>query len=141
MAKEENVVYFRDMFEALDQFYRPCLRCRPDINLDYYNGNASGTLTVQTALKMIYDGYLNFHSVADLAGELEVSDRHLRKLFIENLGVPPVKIARYHRAMFAKKLLMFSQQSVTDIAFASDSAPSGSSTRCSGKFSTWPLRR
>ena len=119
VAKEENVVYFKDIFEALDQFYRPCLRCRPDINLDYYNGNASGTLTVQTALKMIYDGYLNFHSVADLAGELKVSDRHLRKLFIENLGVPPVKIAKYHRAMFAKKLLMFSRQTVTDIAFAS----------------------
>lgn len=119
VAKEENVVYFHDVFEALDQFYRPCMRCRPDILLDYYNGNASGSLTVQTALKMIYDGYLNFHSVTNLAGELEVSDRHLRKLFIENLGVPPVKIARYHRAMFAKKLLMFSQQSVTDIAFAS----------------------
>ena len=119
VAKEENVVYFHDIFEALDQFYRPCMRCRPDILLDYYNGNASGTLTVQTALKMIYDGYLNFHSVSDLAGELEVSDRHMRKLFIENLGVPPVKVARYHRAMFAKKLLMFSQQSVTNIAFAS----------------------
>lgn len=118
-AKEENVVYFNDMFEALDQNYRPCLRCRPDIHIDYYNGNASGTRTVQTALKMIYDGYLNTHSVADLAKKLEVSDRHLRKLFIENLGVPPVKIARYHRALFAKKLLMFSDKSVTDIAFAS----------------------
>jgi AraC family transcriptional regulator of adaptative response / DNA-3-methyladenine glycosylase II len=74
---------------------------------------------VQTALKMIYDGYLNGHSVASLAKELGVSDRHLRKLFIENVGVPPVKIARYHRALFAKKLLMFSDKSVTDIAFAS----------------------
>lgn len=118
-AKEENVVYFKDMFEALDQYYRPCRRCRPDIHLDYYNGNASGTLMVQTALKMIYDGYFNTHSVADLARELEVSDRHLRKLFMENLGVPPVKIGRYHRALFAKKLLMFSDKSVTDIAFAS----------------------
>ena len=119
MAKEENVVYFKDMFEALDQYYRPCLRCRPDIHLDYYNGNPCGTLTVQTALKMIYDGYLNTHFVANLAKDLGVSERHLRTLFIENLGVPPVKIARYHRALFAKKLLMFSNKSVTDIAFAS----------------------
>ncbi|MDD9302641.1 MAG: DNA-3-methyladenine glycosylase 2 family protein [Desulfobacter sp.] len=118
-AKEENVVYFKDMFEALDQHFRPCFRCRPDIVLDYYNGNASGTLMVQTALKMIYDGYLNAHSVTGLAKELGVSDRHLRKLFLENLGVPPVKIARYHRALFAKKLLMFSDRPVTDIAFAS----------------------
>lgn len=118
-AKEENVVYFKDIFEALDQYYRPCLRCRPDIHLDYYNGNASGTLIVQTALKMIYDGYLNTNTITDLANELAVSDRHLRKLFIENLGVPPVKIARYHRALFAKKLLLFSDKPVTDIAFAS----------------------
>ncbi|ACN16574.1 putative methylphosphotriester-DNA alkyltransferase [Desulforapulum autotrophicum HRM2] len=98
------MVYFKDIFEALDQYYRPCLRCRPDIHLDYYNGNASGTLIVQTALKMIYDGYLNTNTITDLANELAVSDRHLRKLFIENLGVPPVKIARYHRALFAKKI-------------------------------------
>jgi|GEM_PF-5976204 len=29
VAKEKNVVYFHDMFEALDQLYRPCMRCRP----------------------------------------------------------------------------------------------------------------
>ncbi len=118
-AKEENVVYFNDMFEAIDRHYRPCLRCRPDINIDYYNSNVSGILTVQTALKMIYDGYLNHHSVTELAKELSLSDRHLRKLFIDSLRVPPVKIAKCHRALFAKKLLMFSDQSVTDIGFAS----------------------
>lgn len=117
-AKEENVVYFKNIFEALDQHYRPCLRCRPDIQ-DYYNANTSAPLITQTALKMIYDGYLNTHSISDLATELEVSDRHLQKLFIEILGVPPVKIDKYHRALFAKKLLMFSDKPVTDIAFAS----------------------
>jgi AraC family transcriptional regulator of adaptative response / DNA-3-methyladenine glycosylase II len=119
IAKEENVVYFNEMFEALEQHYRPCLRCRPDINIDYYNGNISGTVIVNKALKMIYDGYLNYQSITDLAAQLQISDRHLRKLFIESLGVPPVKIAKYHRALFAKKLLLFSNQSITDIAFAS----------------------
>jgi len=118
-AKEENVVYFNEIFEALEQHYRPCLRCRPDLNIDYYNGNISGTVIVNTALKMIYDGYLNYNSLKDLSKELMVSDRHLRGLFIENLGVPPIKIAKYHRALFAKKLLRFSDQSITDIAFAS----------------------
>ena len=118
-AREENVVYFKEMFEALDRHFRPCLRCRPDIHLDYATRNPGGTLVVNAALKMIYDGYLNDHGVGDLAGALSVSERHLRKLFIENLGVPPVKIARYHRALFAKKLLIYSDQSVTDVAFAS----------------------
>ena len=87
-AREENVVYFKEMFEALDRHFRPCLRCRPDIHLDYATRNPGGTLVVNAALKMIYDGYLNDHGVGELAGALSVSERHLRKLFIENLGVP-----------------------------------------------------
>jgi len=119
IAKEENVVYFNSIFEALENSFRPCLRCRPDVELDYYSSNTRGLLTVKKALKLIYDGYLNDHSVTDLSRKLDLSDRHLRKLFIDHLGVPPVKIARYHKALFAKKLLLLSGQRITDIAFAS----------------------
>lgn len=118
-AKEVNVVYFNQMFEALEQHYRPCLRCRPDISIDYCNGNVAGTITFNKALSMIYDGYLNYHSIKELAGELQVSDRHLRKVFVDNIGVSPVKISKYHKALFARKLLMFSDRTITDIAFAS----------------------
>ncbi|MDM8517180.1 Ada metal-binding domain-containing protein [Desulfobacterales bacterium HSG16] len=119
VAKEENVVYFKTIFDALERDFRPCYRCRPDISVEYYNKNLDGVYVVNTALGMIYDGYLNSHSLRDLSCELLVSDRHLRKLFVDNLGVPPVKIARYHKSLFAKKLLVFSNQSITDIAFAS----------------------
>ncbi len=118
IAKEENVVYFNTLFEALEKGFRPCFRCRPDVSLEYYNGNVDGAYVVNTALKMIYDGYLNYHSIPDMSKELLVSDRHLRKLFLDYLGVPPVKIAKYHKALFAKKLLLFSDQPITDIAFA-----------------------
>ena len=119
VAKEENVRYFTSLFEALEQNFRPCKRCRPDIEVDYYTGNPTGTTTVQTALHKIYNGYLNFHTVAELATSCSLSERHLRKLFIDNLRIPPNKIARYHRALFAHKLLQFSDQSITDIAFTS----------------------
>ncbi len=119
IAKEENVLYFQSIFEAFDHGFRPCFRCRPDVNVDYYNGNIEGTFVVETALKMIYEGYLNNNSIHDLAKNLLVSDRHLRKLFIDNLGVPPVKIAKYHKSLFAQKLLIYSDLSITDIAFAS----------------------
>ena len=118
-AKEENVVYFDTVFAALENGFRPCLRCRPDVDVDYYTGNVGGTSVVSKALRLIYDGYLNEHSLTELAGELAVSERHLRKLFVDNLGAPPVKIARYHKVFFAKKLLMSSDNSVADIAFAS----------------------
>lgn len=119
IAKEENVHYFNSMFDALESGFRPCLRCRPDIHVDYYNGNVEGTSIVNGALTKIYEGYLNDHSISDLAKVFYVSDRHLRKLFVDNLGMPPVKIAKYHKALFAKKLLTYSHLSITDIAYAS----------------------
>lgn len=119
VANEKNVLYFSSIFKAIEHGLRPCRRCRPDINVDYYNGNPAGTTTVQLALQKIYDGYLAFHTLSDLAAELELSERHLRKLFIDNLGIPPGKIARFHKALFANKLLLYSNQSVTDIAYTS----------------------
>ena len=118
IAKEENVTYFNTIYEALEQRFRPCYRCRPDVSVEYCYGNIEAVYVVNTALKMIYNGYLNYFSLADLSKELLVSDRHLRKLFVDNLGVPPVKIAMYHKALFAKKLLIDSKQSITEIAFA-----------------------
>ncbi|NDV21397.1 DNA-3-methyladenine glycosylase 2 family protein [Desulfovibrio sp. JC022] len=117
-AKEENVTYFDSIFQALEAGFRPCLRCRPDIAIEYGSGYPSSHELVNDGLRKIYDGYLNYHSLNDLAGELGVSDRHLRQLFVERLGVPPVKIARYHKAMFARKMLLMSDNSVTDIAAA-----------------------
>lgn len=118
VANEENVVYLNNMFEALDQGFRPCLRCRPDLVLDYYKGNPAGSRTVQEGLRLIYDGYLHEHSVAELADRLHISERHLRKLFMDMIGQSPGKIDRYHKLVFAKKLLAYSSQAITDVAFA-----------------------
>ena len=118
-AKEENVLYFTTLFAALEHGFRPCHRCRPDIEVPYCSGNVNGGILVERALAMIYNGFLHDHTLAMLAEELQVSARHLRALFVENLGVPPVTIARYHKALFAKKLLLYSDQSITDAAMAS----------------------
>ncbi len=118
LANEDNVRYFETVFAALEQGYRPCLRCRPDINTEYYSKNIDGAAIVNSALKLIYDGYLSHNSVHNLAREFYISDRHLRKLFVENLGLPPIKIAKCHKALFAKKLLFFSDMNITSVAYA-----------------------
>lgn len=114
-AKEENVEYFQSLFEALENGYRPCLRCRPDIEIPYDQQNIDGVLLVQKAVQMIYDGYLNRRTIKNLADELFISERQLRQLFVENLGLPPVKIAKYHKVLFAKKLLLYSTLTLNDI--------------------------
>lgn len=117
-AKEENVFYFESIFQALEAGFRPCLRCRPDIAIEYGSGSPSSYELVNDALRLIYDGYLNYHSISTLAEELGISDRHMRQLFVKRLGVPPVKIARYHKAIFARKMLLMSDKPITDIATA-----------------------
>ena len=118
-AKEENVVYCDSIFQAIESGFRPCLRCRPDIHLEYNNSFVPGSEVVQEALRLIYDGYLNYCFIRDLAVKLKISERHLRKLFTDTIGLSPVKIARIHKSVFARKLLSASSQSITDIAFAS----------------------
>jgi AraC family transcriptional regulator of adaptative response / DNA-3-methyladenine glycosylase II len=118
-AKEENVEYFNNLFSALEHGYRPCFRCRPDINLEYHNSYIHGSEKVNEALELIYNGYLNYNSIGDLADTLYISKRQLRKLFSDSIGLPPVKIGRYHKSIFAKKLITNSNRTITDIAFAS----------------------
>lgn len=119
VAKEKNVTYFNTMFEALNEGYRPCYRCRPDIEVAYYNGNVVGVETVNKALELIYEGYLNHHNLDALAKVLFVSPRHLRTLFAQNIGLSPVKVAKYHKALFAKRLLIYSDMTITNVAYSS----------------------
>ena len=118
VAKNENVVYFSSIYEALEQKYVPCYRCRPDLDVNYYRGNPEQNKNVSIALDMIHAGYLNSNTVTDLANEFDLSERHLRKLFVDHLGISPNKVATFHRALFAKKLLYDSEMSSTNIAFA-----------------------
>jgi AraC family transcriptional regulator of adaptative response / DNA-3-methyladenine glycosylase II len=68
---------------------------------------------------MIRQGFLNENSVRDLAETLGISARHLSRLFRDNIGIPPVRIATYHKVMFARKLLFETDLNITHIALAS----------------------
>jgi AraC family transcriptional regulator of adaptative response / DNA-3-methyladenine glycosylase II len=57
--------------------------------------------------------------VSQLARELGVSDRHLRRVLERELGVSPVELAQTHRLLFAKRLLADTSLPVTRIAYAS----------------------
>ncbi|MDE1884424.1 MAG: DNA-3-methyladenine glycosylase 2 family protein [Xanthomonadaceae bacterium] len=116
-AHARNVEYFPNAAAAAGAGYRPCLRCRPEA--------APGTpLTcarsglVAAALRMIDAGALDEGSVAQLAGRIGVGERHLRRLFVDDLGAGPLEIAATRRLLFAKKLLTETNLPVTRIAHA-----------------------
>jgi AraC family transcriptional regulator of adaptative response / DNA-3-methyladenine glycosylase II len=78
--------------------YRPCLRCRPELAPGRAPADAVSRLAFAAALR-IAAGALNDGSVADLARELGVSARHLRRALERQLGVSPVELAQTHRLL------------------------------------------
>ncbi|QAU23287.1 DNA-3-methyladenine glycosylase 2 family protein [Dyella sp. M7H15-1] len=117
-AKSENVRFFTTAAAAEVAGFRPCLRCRPELA----PGNdiwQRGDHVVTRALKLIESGLLQDHPVDVLAQRVGVGARHLRRLFVERLGAPPMDVHTTRRLLFAKQLLTETRMSVTDVALAS----------------------
>ena len=116
--RREHARFFRCAAEAEAAGFRPCLRCRPETapGSPAWSGTRA---TVSRALRLISGGFLDEHSVAELAGRLGLGDRHLRRLFLRHLGATPVQVAQTRRIHFARSLLSDSALSIADVAFAS----------------------
>jgi AraC family transcriptional regulator of adaptative response / DNA-3-methyladenine glycosylase II len=97
--------------------YRACFRCRPELAPGHAVVDAVDTL-VASATRRIAEGALNDESIDDLAGELGVTGRHLRRAIESRLGVSPVELAQTRRLALAKQLLQDTQLPITEIAFA-----------------------
>ena len=115
---KHNCRFFPSAAAAEAQGFRPCLRCRPELAPGYAAVDANRRLA-QSAARMIEDGKLQDSSLEDLAAALDVTDRHLRRVFQEEFGVAPVEYAQTQRLLLAKRLLTDTSLSVLDIAMAS----------------------
>jgi AraC family transcriptional regulator of adaptative response / DNA-3-methyladenine glycosylase II len=110
--------FFAVAAAAEDAGYRPCLRCRPELAPGRASWDAVSRIA-SIAERRIAAGALNGRSVAELARDLGVSERHLRRALERALGVSPVKLAQTHRLLFAKRLLADTRLPITQVAFAS----------------------
>ncbi len=117
LPKEENVEYFASRMQAVQQGYRPCLRCRPDSAPQSWAWKGVETTFVR-ARKLLEESLAEPLPIASLADRLGVSERYLRQLFAKYLGVSPKQYQLYQQLLFAKQLLHDSDMSMTDIAFA-----------------------
>src|ERR671933_1948360 len=110
--------FFESAASAERAGFRPCLRCRPELAPGRALIDAVPRLA-RVAAHRIGAGALNGRGVTQLARELGVSDRHLRRVLERELGVSPVELAQTHRLLLAKRLLADTSLPVTRIAFAS----------------------
>jgi AraC family transcriptional regulator of adaptative response / DNA-3-methyladenine glycosylase II len=97
--------------------YRACLRCRP-YRLPQLGVWTGGPELVCRAVGLILDGALDDGTEVELGARLGVSARHLRRLFVEHLGVTPGGLARSARTHFARRLLDDTDLTVLEIACA-----------------------
>ncbi len=117
-AKRANVRYFGSAEEAIAAGFRPCLRCRPESapGTPAWNGTSA---TVSRALRLIAEGALQDHTVAELSKRLGMSPRHLYRLFLRHLGASPIAVARTRRLQFAKQLISDTDLPMSHVAQAS----------------------
>jgi len=115
--RRENVRFFPCAAAAEAEGFRPCKRCRPETapGTPAWNGTAT---TVRSALRFISGGFLDEHSVTELASLLGMGERHLRRLFVEHLGVAPAAIALSRRAHFAARILRDTDLPVSHVALS-----------------------
>jgi AraC family transcriptional regulator, regulatory protein of adaptative response / DNA-3-methyladenine glycosylase II len=113
-----NLRFFPHAGAAEAAGFRACRRCRPEASPGSPDWNARADLAAR-AVKLIADGYADEHGISGLARRLAVTERHLRRLLLAELGATPIALARTTRLQTARRLLAETDMPVTEIAFAS----------------------
>ncbi len=119
-----NCRFFATAAQAEAATFRPCLKCRPEIapgpGLAWSVMDASRTLARQAAAALdegLREGEVP--SITTLATHLGVSDRHLRRIFLAQHGVTPLRYVQTRRLHLAKQLLTDTALPVAQVALCS----------------------
>ena len=120
----KNIRFYPCAAAAESNGFRPCKRCRPDTapGSPAWVGTSA---TVRRALRLIAEGKLS-------VDKLGVGDRHLRRLFQEELGASPQAIAHVERLHFARKLIEETTLPLGEIAFHDSGNDVGTEVTVSG---------
>lgn len=116
--KRENVHFFNNYLEAEKAGYRPCMRCRPE-SAPMSPAWIGTSAIVQRAIKILHNlEVMNFNE-EEFAEKFGVSARHLRRLFIEEIGKTPKQLLSENRLSLSRKLIVETTLSMTEISYAS----------------------
>ncbi|HEY6092868.1 MAG TPA: Ada metal-binding domain-containing protein [Gemmatimonadales bacterium] len=122
LAYDNHRRFFNSAAAAERAGFRPCLRCRPELSpgrTDVGGQLDAVSRLARLAAQRIAAGALNGHTVAELATELGVSERHLRRALEREISVSPLELAQTHRLLLAKRLIMDTDLPMTRVAYAS----------------------
>ncbi len=113
-----NMRFFVHAGAAEAAGFRACRRCRPETSPGSPEWNVRADLAAR-AVRLITDGYADTHGISGLAARLAVTQRHLHRLLVAELGAGPQALARTARLQTARRLLAETTMPITEVAFAS----------------------
>src|SRR6266536_1348511 len=116
-TRRENVRFYRFAAAAEAAGFRACRRCRPDTSPGSADWNVRADL-VARALRLIAEGVVDAEGVDGLAARLAVSERHLHRQLVAEVGTGPLALARTRRAQTARVLVEQTGLPLTEVAFA-----------------------
>lgn len=120
----EHCRFFEHAAQAEQAGFRPCLRCRPELapTERVWSLLDAGDILLQHALRWLNDPQQHLAddgpTLARLAAHLGVTDRHLRRVFAQHLGVSPLQVLQTRRLLSAKQLLTDTDLPVSEVARA-----------------------
>jgi AraC family transcriptional regulator, regulatory protein of adaptative response / DNA-3-methyladenine glycosylase II len=114
--KRKNTRFFRYAAVAELAGFRPCRRCRPEVSPDTAEWDTRADL-IGRGLRLVAEGVVDDVGVAGLAERLGVSERHLQRVFNDEVGTTPGVIARSRRARLARQLLTETAMPITRVAY------------------------
>lgn len=116
--KRENVEFFNNYLDAEKAGYRPCLRCRPE-SAPFSPAWIGKSAIVQRVIKILHNQETIEFDEDKFASLFGVTARHLRRLFVEEIGKTPKQLSFENRLNLARKLITETALPITEIAFAS----------------------
>lgn len=115
--KRENVEFFHSHLEAEKAGYRPCLRCRPE-SAPRSPAWVGKSAIVQRAIKVLHTQEALEFDENEFAARFGVTARHLRRLFIEEIGKTPKQLSFENRLNLARQLITETALPISEAAFA-----------------------
>ncbi len=115
--RPENCRFFPTAAAAVAAGFRACRRCRPETCVPTSSLGIQGDIAAR-AVRLIAEGALDSGSVNALAQRLGVSERHLHRVLVAEVGASPQQLGRTRRAHAARALIDQTSLPLTDIAFA-----------------------
>lgn len=125
--RRDNCLFFEYAAQAEQAGFRPCLRCRPELapRDRHWSTEDAGDILIRQATALLDApdggpaGADGAPALAQLATRLGVSERHIRRLFEQLLGVSPLQYLQTRRLLAAKQLLADTDLPVAQVALAS----------------------